>query len=109
MSAAFKLFFLNIWLLIIEDLDIFNDSNCGNQQFFPFHSFQLPLQNSLELCYLFESCIWFIETEACFMEKYRLQTVWEERKFEELKNCGVFCSEPHSQDKTCAWPSRFAS
>ena len=25
------------------------------------------------------------------------------------ETAGVFCSEPHSQDKTCAWPSRFAS
>jgi len=57
MSAAIKIFFLNIWLLIIEGLDIFNDSNCGNQQFFPFHSFQLPLQNSLEVLSNFATCL----------------------------------------------------
>jgi hypothetical protein len=109
MSAAIKLLFLNIWLLIIEGLDIFNDSNFGNQQFFPFHSFQLPFQNSLEVLPNFATCL----KVAYGLSKPRHALLWRNivrnLAVGGSETAGVFCSEPHSQDKTCAWPSRFAS
>lgn len=110
--------FVVFCLLIIEALDIFNDSNCGTQQFIPHHSYQLPVANNLEALPNFATCV-----KVAFGLSKPRHAMWRNIVYKlsgkkgslrilavgGSETAGVFCSEPYSQDKTCAWPSRFVS
>ena len=116
MKINFLVFFINA--PIIASFNFLNDSHCGVQLFNPLHKTALPIANRLESLPHFSTCL----KVAHALSKPR-HALWrnivyklagKKGSFRILvvggsETAGVFCDEPLSHAKSCAWPSRFTS